>query len=164
MKNKKWTYNTIIYGVVSLLLIILYLFLPLDTIKDFNANGLKILMGTYEQKSIGSPRIILSTSSFNFIPVLFTLAIFLFYLIVSSEPVKRLSSLIVGMISFLYIILIPVIAFYWRNLNYDQQMDITKAWGWYVLIAIYFAFIIYMLIDLILTIKKEKMKLSDDQM
>lgn len=166
MKNKKLTLNTILYGVVSLILIVLYLVLPLfkvDTIHDFNVNGFKLLTGTYEKQQIGGPRVILGTSSFNFIPVLFPVAIFFFYLILSSDPVKKLSSLIAGIVSFAYVVFVPVIAFSLRNLNYDSRMDITKSWGWYVLISIYLVFVIYMLVDLILTIRNEKKKLSEEE-
>ena len=86
---------------------------------------------------------------------------FLFYRIVSSAPAKRFSAFLCGVVGFLYILFIPVMANYWRNRNF--QIDIYQSWGWYVVIVVYLAYLVFIIVDLILTIKKEKRELSIEE-
>ena len=50
---------------------------------------------------------------------------------------------------------------YWRNRNF--QIDIYQSWGWYVVIVVYLAYLVFIIVDLILTIKKEKRELSIEE-
>lgn len=164
-KEKKWTKHEIIYGCISALIIILFLCLPIlhiDTIRDdFNINGFKILAGSYDKlpsptdENVLITTIVLKTSAANFLAILMPIGGFLFYKIVSSKPAKRFASFICNAIGLVYITLIPVFAFYWRNLNYGN-IDITKIWGWFVVVIIYLAYVVILFIDLVKIIKKEK--------
>ncbi len=164
--KKKIDYNTIIYGSFSLIIILFFLFMPIIYVKtdqSFYANGYRILVGSYLKvpseidEEILETVTLLKTSSFNFCAILFPIGSFLFYRIISSAPAKRLSAFLSGVAGFLYILFIPVMANYWRNRNY--QIDISQSWGWYVVLAVYFLFLIYIIVDLILVLKKEKKEL-----
>lgn len=170
MMKKKINYETILYGAFALIIVLFFLFMPIlyvDTDNDFYANGYRILVGSYLQvPSDIDPEVIetvtlLRTSSFNFCAILFPIGTFLFYRIVSSAPAKRFSAFLCGVVGFLYILFIPVMANYWRNRNF--QIDIYQSWGWYVVIVVYLAYLVFIIVDLILTIKKEKKELSIEE-
>ena len=169
MEKKKINIGTIIYGTFSLLIVLLFLFLPILYVKadqSFYANGYRILAGSYlkipseTDPNIMQTIVLLKTSSFNFVAILFPIGTFLFYHIISSAPAKRFSAFISAVIGFLYILFIPVIANYWRNRNYT--IDINKTWGWYVVIVLYFIYLVFIIVDLVLVLKKEKKALSNE--
>ncbi len=167
MNKKKMDKMMFVYLGISLIIVILFLTLPIiyvDTDQSFYANGFRILAGTYRKvPSESNPKVIetitiLKTSSFNFCAILFPIGSFLFYKTVSNKPMKRLSAFLCAVVGFIYILFIPIMANSWRNLMY-LKMDISRAWGWIVVSLIYLAYLIFIIIDLIITLKKEKKEL-----